>query len=320
MKRMNVDLVVGASILCALFILVAGMLWLKEASLANKMVNYLVVFPEVGTLQLGDPVYINGVKKGSVSTIELRGTEVGTILNIDKKIRMTDSVRVSVVNVGLLGERGIGVTISPHGKTIPFIVPGAKDTVVIRGRFDTGISEAMGMLGTVLSEVETLVVNVSGILGATLGDTSFINRFHSIAGRLDTVCITANRLLIRNEPVLTAAVSDLKKVSTELKQLLARNGPGIDSIVVDGDRLLAKGMTLVTQAESLVVDVQGVLKDIEGGKGSLGKLYTDDSFYKDLKDVIASVDTLVGEVRQDALKLRVRLGFGRKKKTGGNGQ
>jgi phospholipid/cholesterol/gamma-HCH transport system substrate-binding protein len=278
------------------------------------MVNYLVVFPEVGTLQLGDPVYINGVKKGTVSMIELRGTEVGTILNIDKKIRMTDSVRISVVNVGLLGERGIGVTLSPHGSTIPFITANSRDTVLIRGRFDTGISEAMGMLGTVLSEVETLVVNVAGILDATIGDTAFINRFHSIVGRLDTVCVVANRLLIRNEPVLTAAMSDLRKVSAELKQLIARNGPGIDSIVVGGDQLMTKGMALVAQAESLVVDVQGVLRNIEGGQGSLGKLYTDESFYKELKDVIASVDTLVGEVRQDALKLRVRLGFGRKKK------
>jgi len=314
LKKMNVDLVVGASILCALFILVAGMVWLKEASLADKMVNYLVVFPEVGTLQLGDPVYINGVKKGTVSTIELRGTEVGTILNIDKKIRMTDSVRVSVVNVGLLGERGIGVTLSPRGNTIPFIASGAKDTVVIRGRFDTGISEAMGMLGTVLSEVETLVVNVAGILDATIGDTAFINRFHSIVGRLDTVCVVANRLLIRNEPVLSAAMSDLKKVSADLKTLIARNGPGIDSIVVGGDQLMTKGMALVTQAESLVVDVQSVLRNIESGQGSLGKLYKDESFYTELKDVIGSVDTLVGEVRQDALKLRVRLGFGRKKK------
>jgi phospholipid/cholesterol/gamma-HCH transport system substrate-binding protein len=313
LKRVNVDLIVGASILTALFILVAGMLWLKEASLANKMVNYLVVFPEVGTLQLGDPVYINGVKKGTVSKIELRGTEVGTILNIDRKINMTDSVRVAVVNVGLLGERGIGVTLSPKGRAIPHITAESKDTAVIRGRFDTGISEAMGMLGTVLSEVETLVVNVAGILDATLGDTAFITQFHSIVGRLDTVCIVANRLLLRNEPVLNAAMTEIKKVSGDLKTLINKNSPGIDSIVADGGQLMTKGIALVAQAESLVVDVQGVLRNIEGGKGSLGKLYTDESFYRELKETIASVDTLVNEVQKDALKLRVRLGFGKKK-------
>ena len=314
MKKINVDLIVGASILTALFILVAGLVWLKEASIANKMVNYMVIFPEVGTLQLGDPVYVNGVKKGTVSKIELRGTEVATVLNLDKKINVTDSVRVSVVNVGLLGERGIGVTLSPHGKTIPHLAVAGADTVFIRGRFDTGISEAMGMLGSVLAEVETLVVSVSDILSSTIGDTSFITQFHLIVGRLDTVCIVANRLLIRNEPVLNAAMSDLRVVSSDLKKLIDRNSAGLDGIVADGGQLMTKGIELVTQAESLVVDVQGVLRNIESGKGSLGKLYTDESFYKELKAVIASVDTLVSEVQDDALKLRVRLGFGKKKK------
>jgi len=314
LKKINVDLIVGASILTALFILVAGLVWLKEASIANKMVNYMVIFPEVGTLQLGDPVYVNGVKKGTVAKIELRGTEVATVLNLDKKIRVTDSVRVSVVNVGLLGERGIGVNLSAGGQTIPPLAAGNPDTVFIRGRFDTGISEAMGMLGTVLAEVETLVVSVSDILNSTIGDTSFITQFHDIVGRLDTVCIVANRLLIRNEPVLNAAMSDLRVVSSDLKKLIARNSAGLDSIVADGGQLMTKGMDLVTQAESLVVDVQGVLRNIESGKGSLGKLYTDESFYTELKAVISSVDTLVSEVQEDALKLRVRLGFGKKKK------
>jgi phospholipid/cholesterol/gamma-HCH transport system substrate-binding protein len=314
LKRLNIDLIVGASILTALFILVAGMLWLKEVSVSRQMVNYMVIFPEVGTLQQGDPVYVNGVKKGTVSRIELRGSEVSAVLNIDRKINITDSVRVAVVNVGLLGERGIGITLSPRGQVVTPITVGSTDTTFIRGYFDTGISEAMGMLGTVLAEVETLVVSVAHILEATIADTTFIRQFHDIVGQLDTAVVATNRILRRNEPVLNAALSNLRVVSVDLKALLDRNSPGIDSLVEGGNLLMAKGMTLVEQAESLVVDVQAVLRNVEEGKGSLGKLYTDDSFYDELKAIMASVDTLVTEVRQDALRLRVRLGFGRKKK------
>lgn len=313
MKKLNVDLAVGASILAALFIFVAGLLWLKEVSVASQMVNYAVIFPEVGTLQVGDPVYINGVKKGTVLKIELRGADVTAILNIDKQINITESVRVSVVNVGLLGERGIGVKLSPQGKKVPHITPPYRDTIFIPGHFDTGISEAMGMLGTVLLEVETLVGSVTDILAATVGDTSFISQFHYIVGRLDTTLVVANRLLKRNEPVLNSALSDLRTVSSDLKGLINRNTAGIDSIVVGGELLVNKGIVLVMQAESLVVDVQHVLHNIESGKGSLGKLYTDESFYNELKSVISSVDSLVSEVQEDALKLRVKLGFGKKK-------
>ena len=312
MRKLNVDLAVGASILAALFILVAGLVWLKEASVASQMVNYLVVFPEVGTLQQGDPVYVNGVKKGTVQKIELRGTDVGTILNLDRKINLTDSVRISVVNVGLLGERGIGVNLSTHGRAVPHIAHG-HDTVAIRGKFDTGISEAMGMLGTVLAEVETLVVSVSDILNATIGDASFIYQFHTLVWRLDTTLVVANRLLARNEPVLNATLSDLRVVSRELKDLVDRNSAGLDNIVVGGQHLMVKGIALVEQTDSLVADVQAILRKIEDGEGTLGKLYRDEEFYGDLKSIVKSLDTLINEVQSDALKLRVRLGFGKKK-------
>jgi len=305
---------VGASILTALFILVAGLLWLKEASVANQMVNYMVIFPEVGTLQLGDPVYVNGVKKGAVSKIELRGTEVLTALNMDKRINITDSVRVAVVNVGLLGERGIGVTLSPNGNKVPFVTASAVDTTFIMGQFHTGISEAMGMLGTVLAEVETLVVNVSDILYSTIGDTAFISQFHSIVGRLDTTVVVANRLLKRNEPVLFATMTELKTVSSDLKSLIDRNSQGLDNIVANGERLMTEGIVLVNEAESLVVNVQDILHRIERGEGSLGKLYKDDEFYQELRSVVFSVDTLVKEINRDALRLRIKLGFGKKKK------
>jgi len=311
-KRVNVDLAVGASILAALFILVAGLIWLKEMSVASQMVNYMVIFPEVGTLQVGDPVYVNGVKKGTVRSIELRGTEVGSILNLDKKINLTDSVRVSVVNVGLLGERGIGINLSSAGNRVNYIAPG-RDTTFIRGRFDTGISEAMGMLGTVLSEVETLVEGVTDVIYATIGDSAFIVQFHTLVERLDTTLVVANRLLKRNEPVLNATLSDLRVVSKDLRALIDRNTAGIDGLVADGGQLMTKGIVLVEQADSLVADVKAMLRKIEDGEGSLGKLYKDEDFYQEIKDIVRSLDTLVNEVQDDALKLRVRLGFGKKK-------
>ena len=313
MKRINVDLIVGASILAALFILVAGLLWLKEVSLADKQVNYMVVFPEVGTLQVGDPVYANGVKKGTVRRIELRGTEVVTVLNLDKDVHFTDSARVAVVNVGLLGERGIGITLSSLGRRVVPVDADTKDTMWVRGQFDTGIAEAMGMLGAMLAEVETLIVSVGDILGATVGDTTFIAQFHDIVGRVDTITIATNRLLRRNEPVLNAAMTNLRTVSSDLKELIDRNRPGLDSIVDGGNVLLARGIALIEQADTLVADVKGVLRHIEDGKGTLGKLYVDDAFYNELKTVVASVDSLISEIQEDALKLRVRLGFGRKR-------
>jgi phospholipid/cholesterol/gamma-HCH transport system substrate-binding protein len=161
--------------------------------------------------------------------------------------------------------------------------------------------------------VETLVVAVNDMLYATIGDTAFVSQFHTIVGRLDTTLVVANRLLKRNEPVLNAALSDLRAVSSDLKELIKRNEAGLDDVVAGGNRLMTAGMDLVAQAESLVVDIQSILRKVESGQGTLGKLYTDDKLYGELKAVMGNVDTLVTEIKEDALRLRIRLGFGKKK-------
>ncbi len=311
LKKTNTDLVVGASILIALFILVAGVLWLKEASLSRKMVTYTVLFPNTGTLQKGDPVQANGVKKGTVADIRLRGDQVAVVLNLEKGVYLTDSSRINVVNIGLLGERGIGIKLNSHGKKVDFNTK--KDTTFMMGKFDTGISEAMAKLGEVLVEVETLVVNVSGIVESTIGDTAFITLFESVVGRLDTITVVAQNLVRKNEPLLDRSMKNLSAVSADLKKLMDDNSGSINNMVANGEQLTSRSLAVIAQVESLAVAVQTVVHRVESGEGTLGKLYKDDQFYTDLKQTIAGVDSLVTEVQEDALKLRLKF-FAKKKK------
>jgi len=114
-KKNKVELIVGGTIFIALFILIAGVLWLKGALVMNKMVQYSVLFPNVGTLQPGDPVVVNGVRKGSVSTIDLKGARVAVTINLDKDVALTDASKVTVQNIGLMGERMVGIQLDAAG-------------------------------------------------------------------------------------------------------------------------------------------------------------------------------------------------------------
>ncbi len=69
-------MIVGGVIFLSLFILIAGILWLKEVSFSQKTVSYTVLFPNIGTLQVGDPVTANGVKKGIVKRLYLYKSKV----------------------------------------------------------------------------------------------------------------------------------------------------------------------------------------------------------------------------------------------------
>ncbi|MGA2507880.1 MAG: MlaD family protein [Chitinispirillaceae bacterium] len=311
MKKTNMDLIVGATILIALFILIVGVLWLKEALVARKMVSYTVLFSNVGTLQIGDPVMANGVTKGRVAAMYLRNDRVATVVDLEKDITITDSCRVVVQNIGLMGERGVGIQLASGG--IPFKPSRKKDTTFVLGYFDTGIAEAMGMMGTVLSEVEQLIANISSIMNSTVGDTIFLQLFHSLVKRLDTLTGVAERLVVKNGPIVDNSVQNLNNASSQLKELIDKNGGHLGAILANGDALTAYSLTLAEKVDSLTTSIHGVIHEIQNGQGALGMMIKDQGFSQNLRQTVADVDTLVNDVRNDALKLRIKLGFGKKK-------
>ncbi|HEX3020001.1 MAG TPA: MlaD family protein [Chitinispirillaceae bacterium] len=312
MKKTNVDLVVGGSILISLIILIGGVLWLKDVSVSAKMVSYTILFPNVGTLQIGDPVKINGVSKGAVSDIYLRSNGVAVVIETERSVILTDSCKFSVQNIGIMGERGIGIQYSDKGMVVKANTK--SDTCFFLGIFDPGIAEAMSMMGVVLAEVETLVGNVSTIIETTVGDTAFVSIFKTLVNRLDTISNVAQTLLSENKPAIDRSLKNLQTISSDLKGVVARNSGHIDAIMNNGDSLSAAALSIASQVDTLTVSLNEIINQVKNGEGSLGMFVKDSGFYNEIKRTVGNLDTLINEVQGDALKLRIKLGFGKKKK------
>jgi len=305
------DLLVGASILVAVIILITGVLWLKDVSVSRKVVDYAVLFPNIGTLQVGDPVQINGVPNGAVKKISLRGLKVLVILEVDKSVKLTDSCRIMIQNIGLMGERGVGMQYSDAGTRIRPI--SGADTVFLNGTFDTGIAEAMGMLGSVLGEVEVLTSNLASILNQTVGDTSFIKLFRTIVARLDSISLEVDVLLRDNKAPVEKSIKNLEKLTEEARRLVERNSPVFDTMALNGKVLTERALGITDDVDSLTGAMQAILGRLQDNETTAGKLLNDGQLYEDVKKTIADLDTLVRNVQDDALKLRIKLGFGKKR-------
>jgi phospholipid/cholesterol/gamma-HCH transport system substrate-binding protein len=311
-KKNNMEFTVGGFILVALFILIAGVLWLKSSTLTRAMVEYTVLFPNVGSLQQGDPVQVNGVRKGVVGKLDLTGSRVAVVIKIDKDVQLTDSSTITVQNIGLMGERTIGVQLSEHGK--PLHPSTKKNITYINGKFDTGIAEAMGMIGSVLGDARALLANVSSIVDSTVGDSAFYSSFHHIVGRLDTVSRLAQTLVRDNKGKIDQSLTNVKTVTTDIKDLLDSNKAQINSMVANGNALTARAVAIVGTVDTITTSLQTMVKKVERGEGSLGALMTDEQFYKDLKKSVADLQSLVSDVQQDGLKLRIKFGFKKENK------
>ncbi len=57
----------------------------------------------------------------------------------------------------------------------------------------------------------------------------------------------------------------------------------------------------------LTEEATGILKDLRGGKGSIGKLFSDDGLYKDLRSIMVNTDRSIGSITLVAKKLGVSM-------------
>ena len=299
------ELIVGATILIALFILIAGVLWLKAAMITSKMVQYTVSFSNVGTLQLGDPVMVNGVKKGVVSSIALRGMKVMVVLDIDKEVMLTDAARITVQNIGLMGERMVGIQLNGGGK--PYKPNGKKGepVMVIPGYFDTGIAEAMGMIGSVLGDVRILVKNIGGIIDSTVGDSSFIMQFKRIVSRLETVTDMTEKLIAQTRPSLDRSVSAIEKVTADVNNLMDSNKTRLTAIVSNGAELSSRAVVIAGRVDSLTRTLGEMTDRINRGEGTAGLLLKDERFYNDLRRTVVDLDSFVNVANRKGVKLEI---------------
>lgn len=314
MKRTNTDLIVGGTILLSLFILVAGVLWLKEAMFTRPVETYTVLFPLVGALQVGDPVKVNGVKMGSTASIGIEGTMVKVRMKVDRSVTLTDSAVVTVQNIGLMGERNIMIRLSDKGE--PYLPDKTRpeDAPVLLGYFDSGIAEAMGKIGNVLDDVKVLVADVQGVLDNTVGDTSFVEFFHTVLGRLDTITLMAEELVADNKGRLNQSMINVRNLTSDMKRLLDDNRGNIDNLLANGSQLSDQAVRIATEVESLTVSLGSMVDKIENGEGTIGMLVEDERFFTDLKETVAKIDTLAADVQDNGLKLRIRLGFRKRRR------
>jgi phospholipid/cholesterol/gamma-HCH transport system substrate-binding protein len=209
-----------------------------------------------------------------------------------------------------MGERMVGILLSEKGT--PY-TPDTRDHITyIPGYFDSGIAEAMGMLGNVLSDVMTLIDTVQMLVRKTVGDTDFISFFNTLVVRLDTISYLVERLVKENRNDLTASIDNIHILSRDLKQLLTQNSGNVDEILANGTQLTSDALRIAGRIDSLAVTLNTLASRIERGEGSVGMLINDDKTVVELRKSVADLDSLVNDVTDHGLRLRLKL-FGNKK-------
>ena len=280
------EIQVGIMVLVALAILLWGVTWLKELSIARKQRVWIVHFDQTGGLAASDEVQVNGIRKGDVQSVELVGDGVIVRLALASEIQLTRDCVVAIRNVGLMGEKVIGVQLSPNGQ--PYT---ARDT--IPGLYEVGLPEIVATLGPTLSTVGALTHQLQNIADALNKNGDFTTSMKN----LKAASVDLRDAVKEDRAALHATLENFQAASKTTKALTsdreAQLRTALDHFASSAEKL----DRLSGRLDSLRASIQAVSSRVEKGQGTLGKLVNDDQVYTETRETLNELKTLIADIK-----------------------
>lgn len=291
MNSKSIELRVGAVVLLACAILIFGLIWVKGIRFDQTRYRYSVIFPNVGALEVGDPVSVSGVPKGKVDKIELHEGDVLVTFNLTTDVVLKKDAKFTIMNVGLMGERFIAVQTGYSDTLLDVSRP-------IRGYYDTGIPEVMGKMGEMVTQVRCLAENLQAAVGTKSSQDAMIR----VIKNLEEITRKTNALLDRNQKKLDQTLEDLSYTSAELKEMVKENKGKLQGTVDNFSSASEKLNNITTTLDSLSISLKNLSSKIEGGEGALGQLLNDTTLYEQIKKTTQNVDSLILDIKKHPKK------------------
>ena len=291
MSNKSTELRVGVVVLLACAILIFGLIWVKGIRFDQTRYRYSVIFPNVGALEVGDPVSVSGVPKGKVEKIELYQGDVLVTFNLTTDVILKKDAKFTIMNVGLMGERFIAVQ------------TGYSDTLLdlsrsILGYYDTGIPEVMGKMDEMITQIRRLAGHLEAVVGTQSSQDALIQTIKN----LKEITQKTNALLDRNQKRFDQTLKDLSYTSAELKKIVTENKDKLQSTVDNFSSASEKLDNITTTLDSLSISLKKLSFKIESGEGTLGQLLNDTTLYEQIKKTTQDVDSLILDIKRHPKK------------------
>lgn len=297
-KDATLYLIVGLVVVVALVILVFGIFFLNNKDPRETFLTYYLRFGQVSTLSQDDPVKVNGVRGGKVENISLHKNGVLVRISLRNTIKIPIDSDIRVQNIGLLGERQIGMLLGDSPKMY-------KEGDTIRGNFDAGIAEVMGMAGEVLDSVKIIMNIAHQMLDSTIATQDFRDRFNRILAKAEDLEDQANLLIQRADPKLQTSLNGLTQATRTLNEILDENKEPLKGLVTDANKLAGNANVLIYNADTAVQRLLGMTEKLNSKNNTLGILLNDKKLYDSLSTTVQSADSLFRLIITDGLDVKL---------------
>lgn len=284
MKPLKNETVVGVIIFCSLVLLVVSLMWLEDVHLSGQGMIVTAHFQDVSGLNRGDPVTIAGLQVGQVADLSLDGERVKVSFRIDAEHRLPRGSRAVIRSQGLMGEKivsiipGRGPELLESGEAIP-------------GQYEQDFSRVVTQAGDIGNDLR----NVLDAIRAVLDDSSR-GGIRQAVKHTDEVSNQLQDLLARNASRLDETIDNLRQATSSLARLKA--GQEAEQLIPNLEKASRDLSITAVHMKTISASLDSLLVPSLQGRGTLGKMLSDESLYRDCRLLVGHLDSLVLDVRE----------------------
>ncbi len=287
--RKNVEFIVGLTVIAGLAILLFGILWGKNYRLASDQLRVAFLFQNTGGLRVNDPVTVSGVRKGQVAGIRLENGLVRVDLKLDRDVQLYADVKAYITAVEMMGGKKVEIVPGVSGPLLD--LPNLREP--LRGAQTAGFSEMFLEMGNLAVRSNQLMQRLDSTLtlaSAFLDETTVRRPLIATLNDLQATTAALRQFALNNQMAMQQTMNNAEATSTQLRGLIERRGPQIDSTFAALDRTTRR-------LDSFTITLNEISARLQNRQGNLGKLIYDDETYRRLNTAIAKVDSTVIELR-----------------------
>jgi phospholipid/cholesterol/gamma-HCH transport system substrate-binding protein len=307
-KERRTDVRVGITVLLGVLLLLLGIAWAKGWGLGGDAFTTQAVFATTGGLGVGDPVTINGVKKGSVKDIELRKNDVLVTLGFPESLDLRRDARASITMLELMGGKKVDLLTGsapeplPRGAIVPGNFAGDISSVV------ASVSSLSQTMGSISADADTLFTSLNDILtpDARQDLKLALRDARSTLGTIQQAAARLNSIAATNGPLLKSTLTEAQRAASSFSDVVGENRAGLRMFIDSTSRAVAEARVSLTRASSIAARLDSLL--IAGSKENtlLYRLVRDEHFGTRLDSVIQSLTKLSEQIRLQGVDANVR--------------
>ena len=290
------EIKVGLTVLAGVIIFIWIFGWAKNFSLQSNDQIIKVKFNNVSGLEIGDPVTVNGLRKGYVKEMIVGSNSVMVELSVEKNISLSKDATFAITMLDLMG--GKKVEILPGNSTEKLNVD-----IPATGVFYADIPQAMSLLGSMQDDFVSVLKDVKislTSLNSYLTDKKLNNDVKESLSNLNSLTKKLDMMLSENRSDLKTLTKNAVELTEKTNELVSDNKENIN-------RLFGDLKSILNKTDNLLTDLNTLAKETKDQQNNIGKVLYDENLYKDLKTTIKQINELtsilIDQLKNDGINV-----------------